>query len=82
MKMNNNENVDLLLKLFEQMFEYNSRERITLNKIYQHEWIVQRKSDISFYINDSTLEAFVRVYHQCQQGKDQVLFHSGVTQYT
>ena len=50
----------LLLNLFEQMFEYNPFQRITIHHILKHEWIIKHKNDISFYINDSTLEAFVR----------------------
>ena len=77
-------NVDLLLNLFEQMFEYNPHERLTISSILQHEWIVQNKDDISFYINDSTLETFVRdIYHQCQDiNHNRQSFHSAVSQYT
>ena len=77
-------NVDLLLNLFEQMFEYNPHERLTISSILQHEWIVQNKDDISFYIHDSTLETFVRdIYHQCQDiNHNRQSFHSAVSQYT
>ena len=81
-------NVDLLLNLFEQMFDCNPYERITIDKILKHECIFQHKDNISFYINDSTLEAFVRdIYHQNEankneDGNDQVAFHSGITQHT
>ena len=89
---NNNISADLLLNLFEQMFEYNPYSRITIDKILEHEWIVKHEDDISFYMNDSTLEAFVRArYHQTanennkehnnNDGSSIVSSHSGVTQH-
>ena len=87
---NNSSDVDLLLNLFEQMFAYNPHHRITVDKILKHEWIIKHENDVSFYINDSTLEAFVRArYHQTQNNNNidhetPIAFGSGAvrTQYT
>ena len=56
--------------LFEQMFEYNPHERITISEILTHQFILSNENDALFYMNDTTLEAFVRDrYHQTKNNK-------------
>ena len=60
----------LLCNLFEQMFEYNPHERITIESILKHEFIVSNENNALFHMNDTKLEAFVRDrYHQTKNIK-------------
>ena len=54
------EDGQLLCNLFEKMFDYNPYQRITSEKILQHDWIVKKEENISFKLNDARLEVFVR----------------------
>ena len=79
---NKNSDVDLLLNLFEQMFNYNPCQRISIEKMFKHEWIIQHMDDASFHMNESALEAYVRaLYHQTKDNnkkKQSISFHNGV----
>ena len=73
-----NYDVDLLLNLFEQMFEYNPFQRIQFDKIFEHELVSKYMVDASFHLNDSALEAYVRaLYHQTKHNnkKNQQVKH-------
>ena len=54
-----NYDVDLLLNLFEQMFEYNPFQRIQFDKIFEHERVSKHMVDASFHMNDSALDAYI-----------------------
>ena len=58
---------ELLCDLFEQMFDYDTCQRISIEKILKHKWIVEKSSDLLFKMNNSQLEAYVRdIYNQTQ----------------
>ena len=54
------EDKQLLRDLFNQMFDYNRYQRITIEKILKHEWIVRKEENALFQMNDARLEVFVR----------------------
>ena len=59
------DDAELLRNLFEQMFEYNPYQRITISQILSHKLVVSNENNPLFHMNDSKLEAFVRErYHQ------------------
>ena len=61
----------LLCKLFESMFEYNPHERISIDKILSHEWVVSNESNPLFNMNNFQLETFVRdIFHKTKGKND------------
>ena len=82
--LSNNVNNDaqlLLRNLFEQMFSYNPHERITVESILKHHFVIDNDNDPLFYMNDATLEAFVRdQYHQTKHMGDDDIKHSKAPQ--
>ena len=66
--------IDLLCNLFEQMFEYNPFDRITIDNILKHQWVVNKQNDKSFYLSDLELEGRVcEIWNSTKHDKN--IFH-------
>ena len=82
MMISSGKDIELLCNLFEQMFEYNPHERITIESIIKHQYISVNDSNVLFHMNDSQLEAFVRdKYHQTKNSKNKKHIQAPQTYY-